>query len=74
MKNAREFVLEFYNVAEFGCLEYCDKGDVYSIERYDEYYNKRATYREMLLAIGFTWDAIDDLDTRLAAEYARKHA
>lgn len=74
MKNALEFVLDFYKSAEFGCLEYCDKRDEYSIARYDEYYNKRDTYREMLIALGLTWDAIDDLDTRLAAEYARKQA
>ena len=74
MKNALEFVLELYEKAEFGCLEYCDKRDEDSTARYEEYFNKREEYREMLISLGFSWGAVYDLDNRLAGEYARKHA
>lgn len=73
-KNILEFVLKFYRDVAFGCYEYCDKTDDYSEYMYWIYFEKRRDYREMLTALGFTWDAINDLDTRLAMEYARTHA
>lgn len=73
MEKTLDFVLEFYRDAEFGCLEYCDKSDKYSVDRYWKYFERRDAFREMLFKLGFTWDEINDLDTRLAAEFARKN-
>lgn len=74
MKNTLKFVLDFYRAAEFGCMEYCDKSDDYSEYMYWMHFEKRRAYRDMLIELGFTWEAINDLDNRLADEYARKHA